>query len=308
MRDEYRRGEFEARNRQLPADLNQSATFGANQRARTDFDAAPVGTPPSCYDVRSVYDSRPINGYDFHIVQFQSLDSTDTTKRVEMTVPEGYAAVLRGFEAWFEPAPLGANRSDVSANLQLNGGDYPNNTFLIGMATNGLVPMFMLADEFNRIGLKLNFTAFTGSGEVYVHFYGNFILKSERALPFEIANPVNDPNCKPAVKSRVIPRASEPPPPPRERPTLPSAPVLTAPPVATPPPMSAPEKPSFPINWAAAPDRTLRPFNQSIFKQSGQKIYLSKAELQRYATWLRAQIGGKERELFENYLRAVGVT
>lgn len=305
MREKYNRGEFEARNRQLPADLNQTVAYNASARARAEFDQTPVGTPPSCYDVRSVYDSRPINCYDFHITQFRTFTSVDTTLRVEMSVPEGYAAALRGVEIWFEPAPIGANRSDVSAQLQLNGGDYPNNSLLIGIATDGLVPMFMLADEFNRIGIKIGMAPLVSDIGIGVHFYGNFILKTERALPFEIANPVNDPLCKPTVKSRVVPQFDAPtstvPAP------TPAAPTLTAPaPIPVAPP-ARPSAPPYPINWrmdGMGNNKKLIP----IQNDRGQRRDLSRSEIVQYFDFLNAQkMNAKEREAWNVYTRSLGV-
>lgn len=303
----YRHGEFEARNRQLPADLDQTVAYNANARARSDFNATPIGTPPVCYDVRSVFDSRPVNAYDFHITTSETFDSADTSIRVEMTVPEGYAAILRGLEVWFEPASPGALRSDVELTLQLNGGDYPNNRVFIGAATDDLIPMFMLADEFNRIGAFMTFPAPASSVNVYVHFYGNFVLKSERALPFEVANPSNDPLCKPAPHVRA--------PTPRTAPPM-FAPQLIAPHVLTPtsqPPLPTPTHsapltvPPFAMNWRASGsgnNALLIPMQND----RGQRRDFSRAEVIQYFAFLNAQrMSARERELFKNFLRAIGV-
>ncbi len=56
-------------------------------------DVAPLGTPPKGYDVRAVYDSRPVQGYDFNIAVSTALGETNPF--VSMTVPNGYIAVLR---------------------------------------------------------------------------------------------------------------------------------------------------------------------------------------------------------------------
>lgn len=309
MGDKYRRGEFEARNRQLPADLDQTIAYNANARARADFDVTPVGTPPVCYDVRSVFDSRPINAFDFHITGFGAIASTDHSVVVEMTVPEGYCAILRGIEIWFEPTPLGVNRSDVFFSLQLNGGNYPYNSLPIGPGTTDLLPMFMLADEFNRIGALITFSNFSADAGCYVHFYGNFLLKTERALPFEVANPSADPACKPPTAAR---RAVQRPP------VVPSVPILTAPPPVAPRPLPTPtapvppsavrSTPDFAVNWRASGggnNAMLIPMQND----RGQRRDLSVTEVRQYLAFLNAQkLNSKEREMFSNFLRATGVT
>lgn len=307
MRDEYRRGEFESRNRQLPADLNQTVAYNASARARSEFNVTPVGTPPSCYDVRSVYDSRPVNTYDFHITGVAEFATTDRARVVEMSVPEGYVAVLRSVEAWFQPAPLGADRSNTSMSMQLNGGDYPNNQFItIGASTDQPIPMFILADEFNRLGAKVTVSTLGYAGDVYVHFYGQFILKTERAYPFEIANPVNDPNCKPTVKSRTVPRA----PAAVEVPVEPRAPVLTAPPPVPTPSRASPPgmaQPPFAINWRASGTGN-HALLIPIQNDRGQRRDLSKAEIVQYFDFLNKQrMSGKEREMWLNFTRGLGI-
>lgn len=321
MRDEYRRGEFEARNRQLPADLDQSAPYNANARARADFDVTPVGTPPVCYDVRSVFDSRPVNTYDFHITQSGAFLTTNVASVVEMSVPEGYMAILRGIEAWIEPAPPGPDRSDVSMTVQLNGGDYPNNAgMLIGAATDGLIPMFLLADEFNRIGVRLVLPSLGFAGASFVHFYGNFVLKTDRAYPFEVANPSNDPLCKPSAQVRApLPRTTPMP--------TPSEPVRTIAPTPGEPARNTTPiiEPPFRIGWRKGFVRDAKGLGAKglvsftvlipvaleskkiLTKTFTQKRDLTRAEIRQYLTFLDARVPPKERPLWENLLREIGV-
>lgn len=312
MRDEYRRGEFESRNRQLPADLNQSASNKANAKARSDFDSTPVGSPPSCYDVRSVFDSRPVNTYDFHITTGADYgQEVDANVTIEMTVPEGYMAILRSIEVWFEPSSFGANRSAASLTMQLNGGDYPNNVdMLIGTATDQAIPMFLLADEFNRIGAKVT-QLFAGAelynGEVFAHFYGNFVLKSGRAYPFEVANPVLNGQCAPV---RAPPQAQI---------------TRTSTPRAAPVPRAAPAPVAIPVARAAPPTPPIvrpsvvwqRKTNASVVGgRAGARLIIpwinGKMPSQKYLTEQKEYLfsllkTSEEKELFKNFLRQAGV-
>lgn len=295
MREDLRRGEFEARDRQLPADLDQTSAFNSNARARESFQETPVGTPPVCYDVRSVFDSRPINTYDFNITQGGGF--TPDNLPVEMTVPEGYVAILRGVEIWFEPNPLGAARSSTSAVLQLNGGDYPNNGFLVGVGTNGPLPVFLLADEFNRIGVKFEFFGGPFTGTAFVAFSGNFVLKTARAYPFEVANPVQSAACSNTVApptptvSRGAPASGAiPVPPPKPTVQTPGFTDAAVAPIVVP---RAIVKPPFAISWTALRQGTIatrRGPSKVVPMQNdrGQRRLLSTQELRLYDDYLQS--------------------
>src|SRR5262245_50792115 len=125
----FRRGDFEARQRQLPADRHvRAAKTAAWANARTEMEQTPLGSPPKPVDVRSVYDTRPINAFDFNIPAFNTVVSDASSVTVSFNVPEGFVCVLRNFDLWFEDgAGSGQDRSDFLWTLQLNGGDYPYN-------------------------------------------------------------------------------------------------------------------------------------------------------------------------------------
>lgn len=227
-----RRDEFEGRNRQRPADLDQSRLYQRSNTSREEMQRTPLGTPPDCYDVRSVYDTRPLNAYDFNIAGSVSLPYP--VGIVEMTVPEGAVCVLRELSIWFEPAPPGSERSDNVASLLLNGADYPyNNAIPIG-DDSGRFPVFMLADEFNRVGVRVNLTNPYPStpGTAWVLFYGQFLLKSGRPLPTEIANPIMGGKCGQSIP---VPRTGMP----TASPPVPQTLVVNKPPPPPPPPKTA---------------------------------------------------------------------
>jgi hypothetical protein len=305
MRDEYSRGEFESRNRQLPADLDQSAPYGSSARARTDFDSTPVGTPVNCYDVRSTFDVRPVGSFDFNIVS--SIESSGDTDSgdivVSMTVPDGFVAVLRNFDVWFNPEPVVLTKNGMTWSLQLNGGDVPYNADVPMGTAIDRETVFLLANEANRISLRLESSAFNNVNITgYVRFYGNLIPKSERALPFEIANPSGECITRTRTPTRVLPPAAprpSPPPfiPPAQR--VPIAPVVTASPASI--------KPPFPIQWRAqgrGNTASLIPIQNDL----GQRRDLNASEIRKYFNFLISHpMKSKEKQMFQQHLRNVGV-
>lgn len=202
----FRRGEFEARQRQLPADKRaRRAKGGAWQKARADQEATPLGAPPKPVDVRSVYDTRPINAFDFNIPATVATVSTATNVTAFFQVPEGFIAVLRNFDIWFEPNPVGVNKSNFNWSLQLNGGDYPYNIAVPFGDAVDRETCFMIANEFNTVGIRIRAVApgAFATGFAFVRFYGNFLLKSGLPALLEIGNLV--------PKSAIVPTSSPPP-------------------------------------------------------------------------------------------------
>lgn len=296
MRSTYRRGEFEARNRQLPADLNQTIAFAVSAKSRADFDVTPVGTPPICYDVRSVFDARPINTYDFKITQSGSFTFGNDIL-LEMTVPEGYMAVLRSLEYWTEGATVAPLRSSILMSVLLNGGNYPNNVDIpVGIATDGPMPFFLLADEFNRIGVRFTYSSTVDT--FYTIFAGNFILKTGRPYAFEIANPSNAQGCSPTAARRTVERNELPPA---------IAPPAIAPPLIAPAPV-VPHKVTFRITKSAS----------GLGAKGGEvEIYLvpmlngkdmTKVQVRQYLQELLATpFSARDRKYFQNFLSLIGV-
>lgn len=232
MTSRLRGDEFEGRNRQLPANLDQSRLYGLSEKSRQALNQTPLGTPPDCYDVRSVYDSRPVNATDFNIIgSFNFVGEGAVTTIIDMEVPEGYIGVLRQVHVWFEPV-YGQNRSDVSASFTLNGADVPyNQNLFVGGDTDDL-ETFILGNEFNRLGLRITLNDGLLPDDdfmCYVKFYGNFLLKSNRPLPAEIANPSMDAKCTNAPTPTPI-----------------KAPVQFAPPVKAPIAAQTPIPPPVP--------------------------------------------------------------
>lgn len=182
--------EFISRDPQLPSQGPvPSADMRQGQRARVAQAAAPLGTPPADYTVRSVYDSRPISGQDFNIVLDLVQPETDPTGSYAFSVPQGYVGVLREVNiVVVTEVPDADALVDVLISLQQNGADVPYNTDIpVGLGTSFPIKCFVLADEFQTLGVRL--ASLTGNpNEFLAYCYGNFLLKTGRPYPFEIGN------------------------------------------------------------------------------------------------------------------------
>lgn len=219
MTDKIQGGEFTDREVQRPPEDTAGgiAQAPATARAQSDLADTPLGAPPADYDVRSVYDSRPVNGYDFNITVTAAAEGGNTFT-LEFTVRQGFVAVFRRFGHFFTDAPLPAivNRAECLLSIRKNGTDVPDNVdFPIGLASDDLWNGFVIADEFDTITARVVLQGALTATELVGTFYGNYLLKTGRAWPFEIANPsaVKFGHGDPApVIVREIMRPVEPPP------------------------------------------------------------------------------------------------
>lgn len=65
--------EFEDRNRQLPGDTGSPVYAGGSiEKVRAELAKTVLGSPPQDCDVRSTFDSRPVNAYDFNLINHQN--------------------------------------------------------------------------------------------------------------------------------------------------------------------------------------------------------------------------------------------
>lgn len=227
---------LEGREHQLPPDTRtltadmSRAELHADNAART-----PLGEPTLDFNVRSIFDSRPVNTIDFNIPAFfEGPTTTSFTEAVmSFVVPDGSVCVLRKTHTWSEigngSIGTATERSDIKASFMLDGVTVQYNQDIpVGPEQDDLLRTFIIADERQVVAVKL----VSGVGVpwpqftvVWAHFYGNFIAKTGRPKQFEIANPAGS-----GVPSRVAP-----PPPPRMPsrnpimpPDMPPAPVAVA--------------------------------------------------------------------------------
>lgn len=224
------RGELENRDRDegigdLPEDLGleRRELFGdvplrrgvphdmrSNASRRDAAAQAPLGTPSLDFDVRSIYDSRPVNTRDFNL-WFEALtDSTPVDLAVFFrcfAVPVGYVAVVREVTVLFNTAgSLGTTPFDGTLALALDGNFYDPMDVIVGpaigtpeteVAAVGAIPWrsgeatktFMVADQSQFVGIFLGIEGNPViTGGIYVGFYGNFLQKTNVPANFQIAN------------------------------------------------------------------------------------------------------------------------
>ena len=200
MRDEFaeQRGDWQTNaSLDIPgADLLQDdASVAAMQ-------AAPLTTPSVDFEVRSVYDSRPINAYDFNFSAATNFTSpadpgTVATWQATFTVPTGYRAVPRDWEVLFDEPPTGiASASTVT--LQQNGAAIPNNgPIIVGMGTGSRpIKSFFVCEENTTFGIQGEIDVGVNSTQastISINVHGNLIPVSDCALPFAIADQLQNP-------------------------------------------------------------------------------------------------------------------
>lgn len=174
------------RERQAPPDPRDTSGYlaGAKERA---VGVAPVGTPPTFYDVRCVYDSRPVNAYDFNLTTTTAALPHGGFATTQFIVPSGYRAVPRKWMVSFEPIPV-ANPSDITFYPQAYGADVPNNAVLIGSGTAAPIETFFLVEENATFGARIADPNALAGGNVYIQVWGNLLPVTGVALPFEVSN------------------------------------------------------------------------------------------------------------------------
>lgn len=163
--------------------LTNDASIAAMQKA-------PLTEPPNDFSVRSVYDVRPVNGYDFNFSGTAN-EVDNFVWSITFDVPLGYRAIPRKWTVFYDNPPLTIASSSVVSLLQ-NGAAVPNNqNIIIGMGTGALpIESFYLCEENTTFGIQGLVTANnnTHTSTMSVNVYGNLLPVSEVALPFSIAN------------------------------------------------------------------------------------------------------------------------
>jgi hypothetical protein len=223
------RGEFENRDREemdlgdLPHDL--AVERGEQYGARDDYSrlpsdmrnagaqqkvvkGTPYGAPELDFNVRSVFDSRPVNGFDFKQTYTQDIDpyapGAGSTFQECMVVPAGYVAVLREIEFLTPHFVAGGvivnnlgydlevwtmKNSAIIAPLSL--APSPSGAVQRGnfVKTPGTVKTFQVYDEYETIGVQfITYLLTVGTFEYNVSFSGSMILKTGVAANFAVAN------------------------------------------------------------------------------------------------------------------------
>lgn len=205
----------------VPADMRNNAA------SRQGADAAPIGTPQLDFDVRSVYDSRPVQGRDFnqwYAFVGEGVDEPGTFFAQAMRIPAGFVAVVR--RIMYQTTPV--IYTGISQNVMVvtkNGAVIMPEAWPVGVpaagmtATNSIpisngesVDTFIIADENETVGIILNpGLNINGNLSYAVGFYGNLLLKTGVPASMQVANyagtkapPRTVPNFHPSPEARTL--------------------------------------------------------------------------------------------------------
>lgn len=180
--------EYIDRERQIQADTVDDSGR-ASQAASAAMATTPTGEPPVVYDVRCIFDSRPVSGYDFTFSNTTNFSSTQTSQVFTFQTPQGYRAIPREWKVTFSQIPI-ASDDQIVAFLQANGADVPNNRAFIGAGTTFPIKSFYLVEEYAPFGMRVDYSGYGGTpaGFISIQVYGNLLPVTGVALPFEATN------------------------------------------------------------------------------------------------------------------------
>lgn len=187
--------EFIDREQQFPPDFNAGPADMARAKTLTaDMYATPPGEPPSDFDVRSIYDSRPVNAYDFNLVgNSGEIAAGPNSATVLFTVPNGFVAIPRKWIIWYEPGVVFTSPSDSLATIITSGADLPYNADIpIDDYTDSPLETFYVVNENQEFGVRIAYSdAVPANTIIFVHVYGNLLPKVGAVAPqFQVANEV----------------------------------------------------------------------------------------------------------------------
>jgi hypothetical protein len=204
---DWRDQEFIAsREHQAGPDIGTASDVAAQAGKVASMAATPPGEPPVDYDVRSVYDARPVNARDFNIsgtvLGTVSGSGAIVFPVLNFNTPLGWRFVVTAWEITFAPSlgalgPAGLANTSVSL-LQGGGVADPFNLGII-IGPNGTnneegIETFMIVEEATQFGIQIVNTDTTlGIGltsKAIVTIHGNALPVTDVQLPYAIANPV----------------------------------------------------------------------------------------------------------------------
>lgn len=177
-------------------------------QGRADEKMTGLGSPTMDYTVRSVYDSRPPSGKDFNLwfrADQPVCGSQDFTGFARAwQVPAGYMAVVRGVRILMDPTSDPGIPYHGLFRLLVNGASLEPEQMIVGQGNANSVPVqlqgipfrdgddgistFVIADEYQFVGVEFPFISTGFNVNPYVGFYGNFLLKTGRPAMFEPSN------------------------------------------------------------------------------------------------------------------------
>jgi hypothetical protein len=176
--------EYIAREHQAQADVVDHSG-AVSEAASKSMQSTPVGSPPTLFDVRCIFDSRPANAYDFNFISTRGSSGTGVV--FTFPVPNGYRAVPREWTVAYDLIPV-ATPNQITGVCQANGADVPNNIAYIGSGTTLPIRSFYVVEENATFGMRIIDPGGLISGNVLLQVYGNLLPVTGVALPFEVTN------------------------------------------------------------------------------------------------------------------------
>ena len=183
---------------QAPPDMANppGADLLGDAAATAEMIAAPLGGPATDFSIRSVYDSRPVNAYDFNYsqaVEVTNANGAGTTVlwAANFSAPNGYRAIPRKWDIFLDPPHAVGPPADSLVSITQSNAAIPNNqNIILGLGTDEPIETFFVCEEntvFGASGATSLIPADT-TVNVNVNVHGNLIPVSQVAAPYSIAN------------------------------------------------------------------------------------------------------------------------
>lgn len=192
----WERGEYQDAigNVQQPADVDDTGNADVilDQSSIAEMQAAPLGEPLIGYDVRAVFDSRPINAFDFNFSATSQVTGTTGAWAVTFEVPLGFRAVPRKWYIDFDPGLSINTGPSSSSTASITKGKLnlvQNQLIIVGQGAE--IETFFLCEENTPFGMSGNNLLGATSGAntlAIVNVWGTLIPVSSVALSFCAAN------------------------------------------------------------------------------------------------------------------------
>jgi hypothetical protein len=152
-----------------------------------------LGTTPLDADVRSVFDTRPINGFDTIFVSDGEITTPESAiQTYTFSVPENYIVVIRGVKFVANEMPVALlDPTLVKMSLLVNGGTVPNYINIPEVIYGHWIPAHVIAGVNQTFGAVLNINPdiFPAGFTLTAMFHCNLLLATGQPANMEIANP-----------------------------------------------------------------------------------------------------------------------
>jgi hypothetical protein len=168
----------------------QSSDAFSQAQKMVDMPVIP-GTTPLDADVRSVFDTRPINGFDtIFVSDGETTGSEPVIQTYTFSVPENYIAVIRGIKFVANKMPVSLlDPTLVKMSLLVNGGTVPNYINIPEVIYGHWIPAHVIAGVNQTFGAIFYLDVLPAGFTLTAMFHCNLLLATGQPANMEIANP-----------------------------------------------------------------------------------------------------------------------